>query len=286
LADEPTGSLDEETERQMLALIAQLQRENGFAVLWMTHRPAPAVQYATSFWQMRDGGVWPSEAPSDDAVAPPLRDSDTGTPLVKARIESHSYRKGLPVLRDIDLVLHAGVTTAVRGPSGVGKSTLARLVAGIERPDAGSVERNTAVSMVWPDPNTALNPEWRVDDAIAEPLQVRGMAKTARRLEARSWMERVRVPIEAAPRRVTELSGGQRRRVLIARAMIGGAQAIVFDEATNGLDAALRDEIIGLLCDLQGERKLAYLWITHDESTLAGFAHQSMRLEGGSLHHA
>lgn len=282
VADEPTSSLDEDTENQIVELIDRLRKEKGFAVLWITHRPAAVDRIATERWTMRDGLLSTGVAAPSARPKPSARESAApGNIVLRATGVEKRYRG--PVLEGVSLALAEGRTVALRGPSGSGKSTLARILAGIERADAGAIDRFGSVQLVWPDPATALNPRWRVADAIAEPLEIRGIGRTERHREALECMDRLRLPRDAAGRKVRELSGGQRRRVLIARALAAKPRALIFDEATNGLDAALRDETLALLRSLQLESGLAYLWITHDAETLEGFAHESLRMDGGRL---
>jgi peptide/nickel transport system ATP-binding protein len=283
LADEATGSLDSATEAQIVQLIDELRREQGFAVLWVTHRPAAVAAIATQRWRLEAGHLSQSERTASGTRPVVAKGAVDGEALLRAKGLSHSYG-GVTVLRSVDLALRPGMTLAIQGASGAGKSTLARIVAGLEKPQAGTVEAaHGGVQLVWPDPNTALNSCWRVSEAIAEPLQVRGVAQREREETARRWMERLRLPAVAAHRRVTEMSGGERRRIVMARALATGARTLVFDEATNGMDAALRDELVATLRTLQKEQGYAYLWITHDEATLPGFAHEVRQLTEGRL---
>lgn len=277
IADEPSASLDPENERQIVALVDRLRRERGMAVLWMTHRPAAVAACATDYWRIENGHLTtgddaPLSPPS--AIAPGIA---PGEPVVRMHAVSKGYRE--PVLRDAGLVLRRGATVTLRGPSGSGKSTLARIVAGIEAPDAGVVEREGRVELVWPDPAAALNPAWRVDEAVAEPLAVRGVSRADRRSAALAWLDRVHLPRAYAARRVREVSGGERRRLGIARAMITAPACVVFDEADNGLDGRLRGEIAALLAGWQRESRAAYLWITH--SGEPAFAGESFIMRNG-----
>ncbi len=281
IADEPTSSLDSATERDIVELIARFWRDQGRTILWITHRPNAVRALATEHWTLADGRLsrtpWPSRAPTPAAAVA----SEKARDVLAANEVCKSYSR--PVVTGATISLRAGQTAVLQGESGSGKSTLARILAGIESPDSGSVHRKGDVQLVWPDPATSVNPRWRVAEAIAEPLQIRGVATAERRERTLAWMDRLQIPLAAALRRVSELSGGQRRRLLIARAMITEPQCIIFDEATNGLDAKLRSETISLLQKLQSDLGTAYLWITHDDETLAGFGQQYWRMEKGAL---
>jgi peptide/nickel transport system ATP-binding protein len=284
VADEPTSSLDPTTEAGIIELVDDVRREYGFDVLWMTHRPRPLRPWATRWWQIHDGVLNaaapdPTREAEDNAGPTPARDS---APLVLgAAAIWKSYKE--PVLRGADLQLYAGRTTALVGESGAGKSTLGRILAGLESPDAGELKRFGPVQLVMPDPATALNPRWSAAEAVAEPETIRGIPRRQRRQTALRWLERLQLPAAAADRPVTGLSGGQRRRLLIARALVAGPRALIFDEATNGLDPALRDETTRLIRELQREFSLAILWITHDHETLPGFADEVFTLAAGRI---
>lgn len=284
VADEPTSSLDPTTEAGIIELVGGLRREYGFEVVWMTHRPGPLRPWATQWWQIRDGVLNaaapnPTSAAEEGCERSPLLDS--GRLVLRAAGIWKSYRE--PVLRGVDLQLHAGRTTALVGESGTGKSTLGRILAGLESPDAGELKRFGSVQLVMPDPATALNPRWSAAEAVAEPEAIRGVPRRQRRQTALRWLERLQIPASAADRAVTSLSGGQRRRLLIARALVAGPQALLFDEATNGLDPELRGEMTQLIRGLQREFSLAILWITHDYETLPGFADEVFTLAAGRI---
>ena len=187
----------------------------------------------------------------------------------------------LDAVKDVSLSLRAGETLALVGESGSGKSTTARLVTQLETPDSGTVEvlgddwtalrgktlreKRRALQMVFQDPFASLNPMKMIVFNIGEPLIVHegvgGKALDRRVLEL---LELVGLPATALHRYPHEFSGGQRQRIAIARALAADPQVIVADEAVSALDVSTQAQILNLLKDIQAERGLAFLFITHD----------------------
>ncbi|MDX1979611.1 MAG: ATP-binding cassette domain-containing protein [Bryobacteraceae bacterium] len=287
IADEPASSLDAETGARIAGLVHSLHLREGFAVLWITHRPGDVYGYATRALRMEDGRLHPDTLPP-----PPLREPRVlgrpGELLLSAR--GIGKRNGAFQLDGIDIDLYRGRTLALCGPSGSGKSTLARCLAKLERTDSGEIRLNEprqfhrAVQLVMPDPSQALNPRMSVAEAIGEPLEVLWPeTRQLHPLRIAELMRQVRLPLDSGTRKVVELSGGQRRRVLIARALAVSPSVLILDEATNGLDAGVSEEILNLLLELQQKSGLAFLWITHDGATLPGFADSVAYMQGGRL---
>jgi|AntAceMinimDraft_1070359.scaffolds.fasta_scaffold00268_16 oligopeptide/dipeptide ABC transporter ATP-binding protein len=198
-------------------------------------------------------------------------------------------RGGKGVVRAVNQVsfsIDEGETVALIGESGSGKSTLGRLVLRLLDPDQGSVwfegtdltklnvkemrEVRARLQVVFQEPYESLNPRMSIGDIIGEPLIVhnRTMKSTEREQRVRETLERVGLPQEAALRLPGQLSGGQQQRVGIARAIITNPKLIVLDEPTSSLDLSVRAQILMLLADLQRELGLAYLFISHDISTV------------------
>jgi len=206
-------------------------------------------------------------------------------PIAEAHDLKRHYRTGGRVLRAVDGVsfsIAKGTTLAVVGESGSGKSTLGRMVALIEKPDAGGLliggidalaKRNAeerrllrrSVQMVFQNPYGSLNPRARIGAALAEPLEINtdlGRAEIAERV--RAMLIRVGLVPEHARRYPHMFSGGQRQRIAIARALMLHPALIVADEPVSALDASVQAQILNLLGDLQAELGLSYLFISHD----------------------
>ncbi len=213
---------------------------------------------------------------------------------VRDLVKDFTLRSGLrrSTLRAVDRVsfdLVPGRTVALVGASGSGKSTVARMLARLERPTSGrivltgddgrEVERRhyrDHVQMVFQDPFASLNPFHSIEHHIARPLQLHGRAQDAEDTgrKVRHLLERVHLTPadQVAHRRPHELSGGQRQRVAIARALAPGAQVIVADEPVSMLDVSSRLGVLNLLARLQREDRLAVLYITHDLATARHFS--------------
>ena len=188
-------------------------------------------------------------------------------------------RKVVRAVDDVSFDVAAGETLGVVGESGCGKSTTARLVVQLLKPDTGSVHfegeevgaslplrrfRNH-VQMVFQDSYASLNPRMTMEDAIAFGPQVHGMAGGKARQLARELLDRVGLnPSQFGGRYPHELSGGQRQRVNIARALAFDPKVIVLDEAVSALDKSVEAQVLNLLMDLRQERKLTYVFISHD----------------------
>ena len=185
---------------------------------------------------------------------------------------------------DVSFSIWQGRTLGVAGESGSGKSTVARALMRIEEPQAGSVRvgdrevitlRGRALrqfrremQMVFQDPYDSLNPRLTVGDSVAEALTLRGLSRPDQTAVTRELFARVGLPTTFTDRYPHELSGGQRQRVSIARALAVEPRVIVCDEAVSALDVSVRAQILNLLKDLQEQDGLAYLFISHDLSTL------------------
>ena len=182
---------------------------------------------------------------------------------------------------DVSFTVPRGSAFALVGESGSGKSTTARLVLGLDRPDAGEVRvggvpvaraRGEALrslrrrtQLVHQDPYSSLDPRFTVAQVVDEPLRAHRAGTAAHRRErVAELLTAVRLPADLARRRPGELSGGQRQRVAIARALALDPELLVLDEPTSALDVSVQAQVLALLADLRAERGLTYLFISHD----------------------
>ncbi len=184
----------------------------------------------------------------------------------------------------VDFTISRGETVGIVGESGCGKSTLARVLVGLQKPTAGSVlfrgtplaydaaarrELGRAVSVVFQDPATALNPRMAVRDQLLDPLVVHKIGTAQEREErVRRLLRLVGLPLSALDVLPRQISGGQRQRVAIARALALEPDIIVADEPTSALDVSVRAQVLNLLADLKAALGLGMVFISHDISTV------------------
>jgi oligopeptide transport system ATP-binding protein len=183
---------------------------------------------------------------------------------------------------DVSLTIYEGETVALVGESGCGKSTLGRLLLRMIEPTSGSIQfEGTEISglsqnemrayskkmqFIFQDPYASLDPRMNVYDIIAEPLVALKVFSTKEELRAKviELMETVGIRPEFINRYPHQFSGGQRQRIGIARAIALNPQFIVCDEPVSALDVSIQSQILNLLRDLQQEKGLTYLFISHD----------------------
>jgi peptide/nickel transport system ATP-binding protein/oligopeptide transport system ATP-binding protein len=179
-------------------------------------------------------------------------------------------RRAVHAVDDVSLVVPAGTTLGVVGESGCGKSSLGRLLVGLDRPDRGEIEwagepagaHRGQVQAVFQDPASALDPRMTVEAAIGEALP--GLRGDALRAAVEELLHRVGLDVELAERLPHQLSGGQQQRVCIARAIASGPALVLLDEAVSSLDASLQAQVVELLLQLQERTHAAYVFISHD----------------------
>jgi peptide/nickel transport system ATP-binding protein len=175
-----------------------------------------------------------------------------------------------PVVRAVDGVefeIAKGETFALVGESGSGKSTVARCVAGLLRPSAGSIAfTGRRLQMIFQDPYGSLNPRWRIFDVVAEPIRAYRLVgdSSALRRRVAAVLDQVGLAAADARRFPHEFSGGQRQRISIARAIASEPDLLICDEPTSSLDVSVQAQILNLMKDLQRDLGLTYLFISHN----------------------
>lgn len=230
-------------------------------------------------------------------------------PLLCARgLERHyTRRRGWPrgrtrvrALDGVDLTVERGSTLGVVGETGAGKSTLARCLALLERPDSGSirfrgqdllvlegqrrVRSRRQIQLIFQDPASALNPRFTAREIVTEPLRIQKMGdRGSRDRQAFEAMEQVGLLERWADRRPGQLSGGQRQRLAIARALVLKPTLLILDEAMSALDLSLQAQIVNLLLELQASRGLTYILISHDLQVVGHMADEIAVLQGGKI---
>ncbi|TIM64762.1 MAG: ABC transporter ATP-binding protein [Mesorhizobium sp.] len=191
----------------------------------------------------------------------------------------------------VDLDIVPGEFFAMLGPSGSGKTTCLRLIAGFEQPTSGSIsifgERAEGVPPYRRNVNTvfqdyALFPHLNVLENVAYGLMVKGVGKPERQKAAEEALSLVRLPGYGA-RRPSQLSGGQRQRVALARVLVRDRPVLLLDEPFASLGPALRDDMLDLVADLQAERRMTVLFVTHQPEDAHRIGQDMVFLDNGTV---
>ena len=210
------------------------------------------------------------------------RDFDISPPLLN-RIFEGGRRSVVKAVDGVDISIRRGRTFSLVGESGCGKSTVARLIVGLYTPSGGRIEfegRDLAridrrdeiegirkrMQMIFQDPYASLNPRWRVDDIIAEPIRAGNLLQGREAIDARIAELLLQVGLSPSDGRKFphEFSGGQRQRISIARALASRCEFLICDEPTSALDVSVQAQILNLMKSLQKELGLTCLFISHD----------------------
>ncbi len=208
---------------------------------------------------------------------------------------------GRRVVDEVDLVLEPGMVYGLLGKSGSGKSTILRMLAGLLRPDDGSVSLagieishmpdaalrrlRPLVQIVWQDSDGALDPLQTALEAVMEGIACGGAVRGRKRITetALALLEFVGLDPTLAGRRPTELSGGQRQRVSIARAIGTGPAVLLLDEPVSALDPVAQEQITALVGRLRASFAMAMIWVDHDPRRLSPICDRLGVLYGGRL---
>jgi oligopeptide transport system ATP-binding protein len=201
-------------------------------------------------------------------------------PVGEAMPWNRRGRRTVKAVEGVSLHVDRGETLALVGESGCGKSTLGRAILQIVEVTSGSVRHDGVeltglrpaalrphrrdMQMIFQDPYSSLNPYLVVSEIIGEPMRIHGLPRAERDRRVVELLDAVHLRRSVLAAYPHELSGGMRQRVGIARALALGPHFIVCDEPVAALDVSVQAEVVNLLQDLQAERELSYLFISHD----------------------
>ena len=304
--DEPTTALDVTTQIEVLSTIKEAVRARGVAAIYITHDLAVVAQLADRIMVLRYGDLIEEgdarsllENPQQEytrrlLAVRSLREEKGAskkedTVLEVSNVSARYPRADEDVLEDISIRVQKGKTVAVVGESGSGKSTLARVITGLLPPFQGDVrfcgevlspalanrgrEQLRSIQMIYQMPDVALNPRQKIDEIIGRPLEfylgLKGGEKDA---AIKRLLEQIELPVDYADRYPAQLSGGEKQRICIARALAAQPDLIICDEVTSALDQLVAEGILELLQNLQNQLGVSYLFITHDLATVKAIA--------------
>jgi peptide/nickel transport system ATP-binding protein len=315
--DEPTTALDVTTQIEVLAAIKNITRKYNTAAIYITHDLAVVAQLADRIMVLRYGNLV-EENNARDMLADPKKeytrkllsvrtlreDKDLSATekdvILEAKNVSASYTGKAMVLEDINLKVRRGRTVALVGESGSGKSTLARVITGLLPPLTGKVlyrnqelppalksrtrESLRIMQMIYQMPDTALNPRQKIRKIIGRPLSFYfGMHGKAREDRILELLDMIELPDDYIERLPTELSGGEKQRICIARALAANPEVIICDEVTSALDQLVAEGILELLQNLQNKLQVSYLFITHDLATVKAISDEIVVMLQGRI---
>lgn len=195
-------------------------------------------------------------------------------------------------LHNVSFSVRPGETLAVIGESGAGKSSLVKLVAGLDRPSEGTITvagaaprirrgKASRVQVVFQNPGAALSPHHAIGTSVAEPIRARPRQERQQRVH--SLLERVGISPSRAADRPTRFSGGELQRIVLARALVARPALLLCDEPTSALDVSVQAQVINLLLELQREEQFASIVVTHDLAVAKVLADNVLVLREGEV---
>ena len=315
--DEPTTALDVTTQIEVLGAIKEAVKARNVAAIYISHDLAVVAQMADRIMVMRYGDLI-EEGDAREMLANPREPYtqkllnvraqrggryDHGKEELQLKIENVTARypgTRMDVLTDINVEIVKGKTVAVVGESGSGKSTLARVITGLLPPSQGSVkfhdrlltpdlksrpkEDLQRIQMIYQMADVAMNPRHKIKDIIGRPVEFYlGMKGEQREQRVLELLRQIEIPEEYAERYPAQLSGGEKQRICIARALAAEPELIICDEVTSALDQLVAEGILDLLLNLQKELNVSYLFITHDLATVKAIADEIVVMYQGAV---
>lgn len=303
--DEPTTALDVTTQIEVLCAIKEVISKSNCAAIYITHDLAVVAQLANRIMVLRFGELVeegnaramlesPKETYTADLLAvrrqvKPVKTPKKEDPLMKVENITAAYSNGPNILHDVSFDVHKGRTVAVVGESGSGKTSIARVITGFLPQRTGmiyfdgiemspllknrDVERLRRWQMIFQMPDVAINPRHKVKEIIGRPIEFYynpGRKEVRRRME--ELLDMIELDSSYMDRYPSELSGGEKQRICIARALAAKPDLIICDEVTSALDQLVAEEILKLLQQLQDDLNMSYLFITHDLATVRAIA--------------
>ena len=185
----------------------------------------------------------------------------------------------------VSVILEQGDNLAIVGESGCGKTTLARMIMGIIKPDSGTIHIEPfSLQMVFQDPNQSLDPLWNVQQILKEGLwRNHLLTNTEIKEKLERILEAVGLTTQVLQRFPHEFSGGERQRIAIARALLANPKILVLDEAVSALDTLVQKQIMDLLRKLKQEFNLTYIFISHNLRLVANFSDKIIVMQQGKV---
>lgn len=288
IADEPTTSLDSKTTVEILELIMKMVDQKRMSLLLITHDQKIIDKYCDRVLQYNPKPVKKFPGVPQTPVQLIVSKSSILVEFKDLNLHlSRRNRKRQTVLQNLTACIHKGEIIGLVGKSGSGKSSLCKILSGLNKVKNGQVIINChshQIQLIQQDPFQSLNPMFSVEETIGEVIKhfhkdySRDFIQTA----ISSVLIEVGLSDEYRKRKPVELSGGERQRVAIARSLAAEPELLICDESVSALDQTSQKMIIKLLITLNRTRQMAILFVTHDLS-LVDFCHSIWVLDCGIL---
>jgi peptide/nickel transport system ATP-binding protein len=319
IADEPTSALDVTVQAQLIQLLGRLRDELDLSMILITHDFGVVAGLADRVTVLINGQVVEHGRTADilrsprhtvtkaliaavprlgePTQAPRRRLRQPAHPLVELRhadVRFGGRRGSVVVLDQVELEVAEGEAVGIVGESGCGKTTLARVIVGLQKLDAGSVRLHpdrvrspgrvgTAAQLVYQDPSAALDPRQTVGASLDEALLLSGETDAGqRRRRSEQLLDQVGLEPTMSTRLPAQLSGGQRQRIVIARALTARPRLLVLDEPVSSLDVSVRAEILDLLAALRDDG-VSLVLISHDLAVVERLVDRVLVMAGGHI---
>jgi len=311
IADEPTTALDVTVQKEIVQLMKELQMEFNTAMLFITHDIALARTITNNFLVLEKGKVLKSGFPQlkEKVLKGDIHPGEV-EPILKVENLEVLYPQNVnwldkttsfvTAVNKVSFELFKGETLGLVGESGCGKSTLSKTILGLQQPTSGNIlfeNQNITkfsasewrrlrkdIQIIFQDPYASLNQRMKIGTALGEPMLIHGLAN-AKNVDkhVEQLLEMVQLPHSAAQKYPHEFSGGQRQRICIARALAVQPKLIICDESVAALDIHIQEQILELLSELQREKDLTYLFITHDLNVVKRVSNRIMVMQKGNI---
>jgi ABC-type glutathione transport system ATPase component len=314
IADEPTTALDATVQKSILALLKKVQGQRNMGVIFITHDLDVVHAVADRVLVMQHGRIVETgevntvlEQPAHPYTQALLRAREidrfppsvlSKSPLIQA-VNAAKWYGDFCAVHDVNLAIDRGERIGLVGESGSGKSTLGRMLIGMLPATSGTItfdgetvdptnrssmaRLRSRAQLVFQDPYSALNPKLTVGSALEEVLIHAGVKTTEATDCAHRLLEEVGLESSDAAKYPDGFSGGQRQRIVIARALAMEPEFVVLDESVAALDVQIQRDVLELLDRIGRERKLTYLFISHDLDVVASFCNRLVILEKGRI---